>query len=74
MRALRRQLEHEHELPPPERFAKGRDMSDGRVSPKTVFRCPRCDHQQETEVEPEWCPVCSFHGFPEGRWIMALPI
>jgi rubrerythrin len=43
-----------------------------KAPPITVYRCPRCDHEQETEQEPERCPVCSFHGLPDGRWIMEL--
>jgi len=40
--------------------------------PITVFRCPRCDDEQQSEQEPERCPVCSFHGLPDGRWIMEM--
>lgn len=41
-------------------------------APVIVFRCPRCDHEQESDQEPERCPVCNFHGMPDGRWIMQL--
>ena len=39
---------------------------------RTVYQCPRCDTEQETDQEPERCPVCNFHGLPDGRWIMKL--
>lgn len=39
---------------------------------RTLYRCPRCDEDQISEEEPERCPVCSFHGLPDGRWIMKL--
>lgn len=38
----------------------------------TVYRCPRCDTTQESDSEPDHCPVCGFHGLPDGRWIMEL--
>lgn len=40
--------------------------------PITLYRCPRCEHEQESQHEPERCPVCNFHGLPDGRWIMEL--
>ena len=39
---------------------------------RTLYQCPRCDHEQESQEEPERCPVCSFHGLPDGRWIMKM--
>ena len=34
------------------------------------FRCPRCENVQDANEEPDRCPVCNFHGLPDGRWIM----
>ena len=50
-------------------------MSENLATPAprlSLFRCPRCEHEQITEEEPERCPVCNFHGLPDGRWIMEL--
>jgi rubrerythrin len=52
-------------------------MNDEQAAPeaeelRTLYRCPRCDHEQESVEEPERCPVCNFHGLPDGRWIMRV--
>ena len=39
---------------------------------EVIYQCPRCDNEVESDQEPERCPVCSFHGLPDGRWIMRL--